>query len=722
MSLDQRRTPDHSPRRWLQRGPREAGESPGRWLRQETRRTGASPGSRTDVEAITLNSPDSVDAETAQGVLRALVPNCDVAVFGRLVREDVRTADDLAGLDKDDLCVLGLSMVERSRVLRWASLRVGSPVAAACRTVSSNAVFPPETGGTPRPSLASLNGSQQADFWCSISVDSPLLARLRGALEGGNLSDVRENLLESLFDLTPNRVMEVFDAMRESNDDGQVTSVELAAELSRIGLAGPDKDDLERIFELAASNREEGLQFSEFELIMSRFLLAQLFAEDAAGSFHAAARRLLVILDFTPRGAHLADVSDVQAVRSFFFGSRPMPTHAGDALPVRWVHLRDIDVRLFLALGVKYGLHPLAVEDVFEQGGTKSDRYGQQHFVTIERLSLVESRKRDLVQVQGHHVAVFCTGPTRFDTIVTVAQQDASFALSWPGGVESVEPQGGNGKLTADSWAEKLQSRLMVPHSRLLERSANFLLHAILDICADELLDVVRAYANRLGNVETSVRHATNVDELPGKVEQLELSRLQLDMVVRRVNGLQRVVRRIAEDLDLSVGLQSYLQDVLDHLNEAFDEANRLASKCDAIAASCERAAERDQAMAKQRMEERARHQEKIRADQADRQNNILLVLTIVTTIFAPVQFLAGIYGMNFVTKSGSPAIPELLWTHGYLYFWGLTVTYLVVTGTLTFCCLRDQWAVSGTNEETRPLLDGSPRCNAGSNDPAVPV
>ena len=44
--------------------------------------------------------------------------------------------------------------------------------------------------------------------------------------------------------------------------------------------------------------------------------------------------------------------------------------------------------------------------------------------------------------------------------------------------------------------------------------------------------------------------------------------------------------------------------------------------------------------------------------------NQIMQVLTIVSSLFIPMTFVAGIYGMNF------EHIPELTWDHGYQYFW----------------------------------------------------
>ena len=57
--------------------------------------------------------------------------------------------------------------------------------------------------------------------------------------------------------------------------------------------------------------------------------------------------------------------------------------------------------------------------------------------------------------------------------------------------------------------------------------------------------------------------------------------------------------------------------------------------------------------------------------------NQVMQVLTIIATIFIPLTFIAGIYGMNFDN------IPELHWKNGYWYFWSLTV--IIVTGLIIY-------------------------------------
>jgi magnesium transporter len=67
----------------------------------------------------------------------------------------------------------------------------------------------------------------------------------------------------------------------------------------------------------------------------------------------------------------------------------------------------------------------------------------------------------------------------------------------------------------------------------------------------------------------------------------------------------------------------------------------------------------------------------------SNKANDIMKTLTIFASIFIPLTFVAGIYGMNF------QFIPELGWQHGYLYFWGLI---MIFGGGLLLFFRRKKW------------------------------
>jgi magnesium transporter len=58
----------------------------------------------------------------------------------------------------------------------------------------------------------------------------------------------------------------------------------------------------------------------------------------------------------------------------------------------------------------------------------------------------------------------------------------------------------------------------------------------------------------------------------------------------------------------------------------------------------------------------------------SNKMNEVMKVLTIIATIFIPLGFLAGVYGMNFDTSISPYNLPELSMRYGYLYFWGLVL------------------------------------------------
>ena len=66
-----------------------------------------------------------------------------------------------------------------------------------------------------------------------------------------------------------------------------------------------------------------------------------------------------------------------------------------------------------------------------------------------------------------------------------------------------------------------------------------------------------------------------------------------------------------------------------------------------------------------------------------NRMNEVMKVLTVIATIFIPLTFVAGIYGMNF------EFMPEIKWRYGYRFFWGCIVA--VGAGMLAFF-RRKKW------------------------------
>ncbi len=73
----------------------------------------------------------------------------------------------------------------------------------------------------------------------------------------------------------------------------------------------------------------------------------------------------------------------------------------------------------------------------------------------------------------------------------------------------------------------------------------------------------------------------------------------------------------------------------------------------------------------------------------SNRMNEVMKILTIIATIFIPLGFLAGVYGMNFDTSISPFNMPELGLKYGYIFFWILAV---LIGGGLFFVFKRKKW------------------------------
>ena len=73
----------------------------------------------------------------------------------------------------------------------------------------------------------------------------------------------------------------------------------------------------------------------------------------------------------------------------------------------------------------------------------------------------------------------------------------------------------------------------------------------------------------------------------------------------------------------------------------------------------------------------------------SNRMNEVMKVLTVIASIFIPLTFLAGIYGMNFNPDASPWNMPELNWKWGYPAFWGVILT---LGGGMIWLFRRKDW------------------------------
>jgi len=198
----------------------------------------------------------------------------------------------------------------------------------------------------------------------------------------------------------------------------------------------------------------------------------------------------------------------------------------------------------------------------------------------------------------------------------------------------------------------------------LREYGGDFLLYRIVDKVVDELQPVIDAYAARLTYFHKEIQRYQRWFRKMWR-EELEKVKLELYDLKRIAQPLRQTVRHFIKEKHVEDTIVVYFENVEDHMESIWSDIELMLGLINAIEERYER--------------------------YVDSSNNrLLFIFTVITTVFLPGQFLAAVYGMNFVNAdTHEPAMPELLWKHGYAYFWLCAALLSVFTFCLSYSCYR---------------------------------
>lgn len=297
------------------------------------------------------------------------------------------------------------------------------------------------------------------------------------------------------------------------------------------------------------------------------------------------------------------------------------------AWPVVWVNVDGLgDIGVIQALGELFGLHRLALEDVVNlHQRAKVDDYGDYLFIITHMVALNPA-------LQIEQMSLFL-GPNYVLTFQHL-----------PG--DSLEP---------------VRVRLRAGNSHLRRGGAGYLTYALLDAVLDGYFPVLETLGERLEGLETLI--TTDPDPaVRTRIHELRQDLLALRRAVWPQRDALNTLLREPTSL-LTPETRVYLRDTFDHSYQILDlvETYRelAADLTDLYLSSI-----------------------------SNRMNEIMKVLTIISTIFIPLSFIAGVYGMNFDTR-WPWNMPELLWPFGYLWALGWMAG---VAGLMVFYFRRRHW------------------------------
>jgi len=286
-----------------------------------------------------------------------------------------------------------------------------------------------------------------------------------------------------------------------------------------------------------------------------------------------------------------------------------------DWVVVRWIDVDELHPYVVNQFRKAYGYHTLAAEDAMHTGQRpRVEAYGDSLYLVVRMFMLREGE---------------------------LTSEQVSFFLSKGLVVTFQEIEG-------DCWGH-IRSRLEFADSRMRNHDVDYLTYSLLDAIVDHSFPLLEHYGDLLEDLEDRVMEQVSSDQLH------EIQAIRRDLLtLRRVMWPTReVVANLQKNEQfISPETRTYLRDVYEHNVQIIDMIETFRETVSSLS-------ELYMSMASNRM------------------NEVMKVLTVISTIFIPITFIAGVYGMNF------RYLPELDWKWAYPSFWVLCGT--ITTGLLAF-------------------------------------
>lgn len=290
-----------------------------------------------------------------------------------------------------------------------------------------------------------------------------------------------------------------------------------------------------------------------------------------------------------------------------------------------WVNINGLqDTALISKIGQKLNLHPLLLEDILNTNHRpKMDEYDNYLFFTL-KIVVVNKKSKKLVQEQ------------------------VSFVLG-------------------DNWLLSFQEQFSpifdIIYKRLQEnkgiirqKGVDYLMYSIIDVIVDHYFFVSEYFNDKVEQLEEKVLKDPSQDSLQN-IQSLKRQLLNFRRSIlplrEAVASLQKYYITLIEENTFR-----YLRDVYEHLIHLTDNLD----------------AQRDML---------ANIMDLYLSGISNKMNEVMKLLTVISTIFIPITFISGLYGMNFEN------MPELHWKHGY--FITLAIMFLIVL-IMIFYFKRKKW------------------------------
>lgn len=274
-----------------------------------------------------------------------------------------------------------------------------------------------------------------------------------------------------------------------------------------------------------------------------------------------------------------------------------------------WLNLDGLhDVEWLKAIGKRYGIEPLALEDILSTDQRpKFENHGEYLFVVAKMIYPPTD-----------------AGPSVIEQVSLIISK--AYLLTF--------------QESAGDVFDPVRERLRNGRGRIRNGGSDYLAYALIDAIVDNYFLVLEHFGERLAALELEL-----AEDEGGTQTLRAIHAMRNELIVLRksiwplrdvLSSLERTESKIITD-----ATRKYIRDVHDH---ALQIIETLETYRDLVSSMLDL----------------------YLSTASHRMNEIMKVLTVIATIFIPLTFVAGIYGMNFET------MPELSWKYGYATVWAI--------------------------------------------------
>ena len=278
-----------------------------------------------------------------------------------------------------------------------------------------------------------------------------------------------------------------------------------------------------------------------------------------------------------------------------------------------WLNIVGINDEVFIeSLGKQFELNPLLLEDAINtEQRPKIDEYDNHIFGVFKMLYL-----NDANEIVAEHIAMVL-----LENTVLVFQE------------------------VKDDVFDGVRGRIKLKSGRIRSRGADYLFFALLDAIIDNYFLILENINHRIELLEDEIYE----NPKPTVAHDIQLLKKEILKIRKYIYPVKELISRLidSEGLLITKDTKLFLRDALDHsleINESIQIYREMSMSL----------------------------MEMYMSNMSNKMNEVMKVLTIMASIFIPLTFIAGIYGMNF------DHMPELHWEYGYYYVWIIMIILLV--------------------------------------------